>query len=130
MRGASVTRSAWASRDFAGLRGTSRDFAGLRGTSRGFAGLHGTRKTQRKNIKKIDPRYGSGERGGCDLLKGRLISWANPRFLFAGTALDSKSESEKCWRWRWPRSRGILHFGALSYNTNSKKFAPAAARVA
>ncbi len=35
---------------------------------------------------------GHGERGGYDLLKGRLISWGNPRFFFAGTALDSKSE--------------------------------------
>ena len=30
---------------------------------------------------------------GSDLLKGRLISWFNARFFFAGTALNSKSES-------------------------------------
>ncbi len=35
---------------------------------------------------------GRGERGGCDLLTGRLISLVDPRFFFAGTALDSKSE--------------------------------------
>ncbi len=33
---------------------------------------------------------GRGERGGYDLLKGRLISWVNPRFFCAGAALDSK----------------------------------------
>ncbi len=33
------------------------------------------------------------ERGGCDLLKGRMTSWVNPRFFFAGTALDYKSET-------------------------------------
>ncbi len=36
------------------------------------------------------PRDGRGERGGCDLLKGRLIKWVHPRFFFAGTALDPK----------------------------------------
>jgi hypothetical protein len=43
---------------------------------------------------KIAPRNGCGERGGYDLLKGRLVSWVNPRFLFAGTALDPESEGE------------------------------------
>ncbi len=34
------------------------------------------------------------ERGGYDLLKGRLISWVNPRLFVAGTSLDTESESE------------------------------------
>ncbi len=33
------------------------------------------------------PRNGRGERGGYGFLKKRLISWVNPRFFFAGTAL-------------------------------------------
>jgi hypothetical protein len=38
---------------------------------------------------------GGGDRGGYDLLKGRLISWVNPRFSFflRWYCLDSKSES-------------------------------------
>ncbi len=32
-----------------------------------------------------------GERGGYDLLRGRLISWVNPRFFLRWTDLDSKS---------------------------------------
>jgi hypothetical protein len=96
------------SRDFAGLRGTSRDFVGLRETSRVFAGLRGTsrdfarlrgnsistRNINRKerSIIKIAPRNRRGERKGYDLLEERMISLVNPRFFFAGTALDSKSE--------------------------------------
>ena len=38
------------------------------------------------------PRNGRGERGGYNLLKGRIKSWVNPRFFFAGTALYFKSE--------------------------------------
>jgi hypothetical protein len=76
-------------RDFAGLHGTSRDFAGLRGTSRDA-------EDERKETYELSPRNGRGERGGCDLLKGRLIGWVNPRFFFAGTALGPQSEkSEK-----------------------------------
>jgi hypothetical protein len=88
------------SRDFAGLRGTLRDFAGLRGTSRDFAGFRGIRYQQEISTARkethffIAPRNGRGERGGYGLLKGRMISWVNPRFFFAGTALDSESESD------------------------------------
>ncbi len=40
---------------------------------------------------KFAPRQGAWGTGS-DLLKGRLISWLNARFFFAGTALNSKSE--------------------------------------
>ncbi len=50
----------------------------------------GNPQGQKHNI--FAPRIGRGERGGYDHLKRRLISWVNPRFFFAGTALDSKSE--------------------------------------
>ncbi len=43
---------------------------------------------RKETLKKKSPRYGRGERGGYDLLKGRLISLVHPRFFFAGTALD------------------------------------------
>ncbi len=35
---------------------------------------------------------GRGERGGCDLLKGRLISWVNPRPLFLRWAALARSQ--------------------------------------
>jgi hypothetical protein len=57
-----------------------------------FSGTLMKLRGKKHNI--IAPRNGRGERGGCDLLKARLISWVNPRFFFAGTALDSSSESE------------------------------------
>ncbi len=73
------------------------------------------RPDKERNIKKNAPRKGRGERGGYDLLKGRLISWVNPRFFFTGTALDSKVKVWACFlelyripRWHSARPYTVL----------------------
>ena len=48
------------------------------------------KREENRKDKKVAPRIGRGEQGGYGLLKGRLISWVNPRFFCAGAALDSK----------------------------------------
>ncbi len=51
------------------------------------------RKPARIETRNLLRAKGRGERGGYDLLKGRLISWLNARFFLRWAALDSKSES-------------------------------------
>ena len=48
-------------------------------------------KNPRTETRNFAPRHGAWGTGS-NLLKGRLISWFNARFFFAGTALNSKSE--------------------------------------